>query len=364
MIDETLLRSEEKAVFALRSLYRRYGFLPYRMSKFEEYELYIRNKDFLVSDRIITFNDTSGRLMALKPDVTLSIIKNGEDIPGFKQKVCYDENVYRVSERTHRFRELMQTGCECIGDIGVYDIFEVISLAAESLALISEDFVLEVSHLGLIESMLSRASSDAVFCEKALGYISEKNAHDLGRLCSEYGVSEENEKRLKLLITSYGERNAVISSLGGESGEYLDEMKALSSLLDSSPHSDRIRYDFSVVNNMGYYNGFVFRGFLDGVCDGVLAGGQYDRLMAKMNRKSGAVGFAIYLDELEQLESPDDGYDVDAVVLYDDSVSAEAVSEAVKAQIALGRSVSAQKCVTQRLRCRETIDLRKERTEC
>ena len=50
MIDETLLKSEEKAVLALRSLYRRYGFLPYRMSKFEEYELYIRNKDFLVSD--------------------------------------------------------------------------------------------------------------------------------------------------------------------------------------------------------------------------------------------------------------------------------------------------------------------------
>ena len=78
MIDETLLKNEERAAIELRSLYRRYGYLPYKMSKFEEYELYIRNKDFLVSDRIITFNDTSGRLLALKPDVTLSIIKNGE----------------------------------------------------------------------------------------------------------------------------------------------------------------------------------------------------------------------------------------------------------------------------------------------
>ena len=102
MIDETLLKSEERAAIELRSLYRRYGYLPYKMSKFEEYELYIRNKDFLVSDRIITFNDTSGRLLALKPDVTLSIIKNGEDLPGTKQKVSYNENVYRVSERTHQ----------------------------------------------------------------------------------------------------------------------------------------------------------------------------------------------------------------------------------------------------------------------
>ena len=97
---------------------------------------------------------------------------------------------------------------------------------------------------------------------------------------------------------------------------------------------------------MSYYNGFVFRGFLDGVCDGVLAGGQYDRLMAKMNRKSGAVGFAIYLDELEQLQSADSGFDIDVLVLYDDSVSAEDVAKAVAAQATLGKSVSAQKCVS------------------
>ena len=364
MIDETLLKNEEKAVFSLRSLYRRYGYLPYRMSKFEEYELYIRNKDFLVSDRIITFNDTSGRLMALKPDVTLSIIKNGEDTPGFKQKVYYDENVYRVSDKTHRFRELMQTGCECIGDIDLYDIFEIIHLAAESLALISEDFVLEVSDLGLIEGVLSKACDDPLFAEKALGFIAGKNAHDLGRLCDEYRVSRENKKRLLLLITSYGKRSAVISALEGECGPELDRLKRLSDLLDRSLYGDRIRFDFSVVNNMGYYNGFVFRGFLDRVCDSVLAGGQYDRLMAKMNRKSGAVGFAIYLDELEQLTAGQDEYDVDVLLIYDNSVAAERVAEAVAEQTALGKTVSAQKCDCKRLRSMYIIDLRKAEQKC
>ena len=364
MFDDTLLKNEEKAVFALRSLYRRYGYLPYRMSKFEEYELYIRNKDFLVSDRIITFNDTTGRLMALKPDVTLSIIKNGEDTPGFKQKVYYNENVYRISDRTHRFRELMQTGCECIGDIGIYDIYEVISLAAESLSMISENFVLEVSNLGLIEEMLTSACNDAVFAEKAIAFIAEKNSHDLSRLCDEYGIKEEQEKRLQLLITSYGERNRVISALEGECGDKAEELKMLSKLLDGSPYSDKIRFDFSVVNNMSYYNGFVFRGFLDGVCDGVLAGGQYDRLMAKMNRKSGAIGFAIYIDELEQLEQAESGTDVDLVVLYDDSVSPADVAKAVKEQTTLGKSVSTQKCVSDRLRSRELLDLREEGAKC
>ena len=121
MIDQSILKSEEKAVFALRDLYRAYGYLPFRMSKFEEFEYYIRNKDFLVSDRIITFTDTNGRLLAMKPDVTLSILKHDEDAPGCKQKVCYNENVYRISGASKTYREILQCGLECIGDVGSYE---------------------------------------------------------------------------------------------------------------------------------------------------------------------------------------------------------------------------------------------------
>ena len=59
------LRREEQAVFALRGLYENYGYAPYKMSKFEEYDLYVRNKEFLISDGVITFTDTDGKLMAL-----------------------------------------------------------------------------------------------------------------------------------------------------------------------------------------------------------------------------------------------------------------------------------------------------------
>ena len=78
-IENKLLKSDEKVVLELRSLYEKYGYAQYKMSKFEEYDLYVRNKDFLVSDNIITFTDTNGKLMALKPDVTLSIIKSSKD---------------------------------------------------------------------------------------------------------------------------------------------------------------------------------------------------------------------------------------------------------------------------------------------
>ena len=97
-IDSDILKNEEKISFALRSLYHRKGYAPYRMGKFEDYELYVKNKDFLPTSELISFTDTNGRLKALKPDVTLSIIKHYR---GGQQKVCYNESVYRDEGSAH-----------------------------------------------------------------------------------------------------------------------------------------------------------------------------------------------------------------------------------------------------------------------
>ena len=57
-----MMNAEEKLVFELRELYEASGYRRYRMSKFEEYDLYARNKDLLVSEGMITFTDTNGKV--------------------------------------------------------------------------------------------------------------------------------------------------------------------------------------------------------------------------------------------------------------------------------------------------------------
>ena len=361
MLDTKILKNEEKAVFALRKLYRQYGYLPYKMSKFEAYEYYMQNKDFLVSDRIITFNDTNGRLLALKPDVTLSIIKNGEDAPGCKQKVYYNENVYRVSENTHQFKEIMQAGLECIGDIDLYDIFETVSLAAQSLALISEEFVLQISHLGVLSAVLEKISPDQAFQQKVITCMKSKNPHDLARLCEQQGV---DSTQLLQLLNAYGPRSKVLSQLENLDCPALQELKELSGLLDQLPWGDKIVFDFSAVNNMNYYNGIVYRGFLSGICESVLAGGQYDKLMEKLDRRAGAVGFAVYLDLLEQMPGEEEEYDVDVLLLYEADTDKAAVAKAVSALTSVGKTVSTQKSIPQKLRYRKLMKLSKEGTLC
>lgn len=357
-----ILRNEEKAIYALRSLYGKYGYKPFKMSKFEEYEFYIQNKDFLVSDRIIAFNDTSGKLLALKPDVTLSIIKNGEDIDGFKQKVCYNENVYRVSENTHQFKEIMQTGVECIGKINLYDIYEMIVMAAESLALISNDFVLEISHLGLLSSLLNSVCENKSFQQSAMKYIAKKNAHDLSRVCDENAIAKADKKALQKFVSIYGERSKVLQELETLS-KYVNKdniniLKTLSTMLDKLSYSDKIKFDFSAVSDMNYYNGIVFKGYINGLSQSVLTGGQYDNLLCKMGRKSGAIGFAIYLDLLEDLPSEKHGYDVDVLLLCDDTTNNGILVDNVNQIINNGKTVSVQNCDTDKIRYKEIKDLR------
>ena len=164
-------KNEQQAAAALKALYADFGYTPFKMSRFEEYDLYVRNKEFLVSDRIITFSAPDGKLLAMKPDVTLSIVKNAPQTG--VQKVYYRENVYRD------FREIMQAGLECVGCLDDYDIGEVAVLAAKSLALLGGDFVLNLSHMGLIEAVLE--GLDGNQSRHAMTRLRRRSFHDGNR---------------------------------------------------------------------------------------------------------------------------------------------------------------------------------------
>ncbi|MCM1365088.1 MAG: ATP phosphoribosyltransferase regulatory subunit [Faecalibacterium sp.] len=361
----SILKSEEKAVFALRSLYRKYGYLPYKMSKFEEYDLYVRNKDFLVSDSVITFNDTNGKLLALKPDVTLSIVKNSLDEPGCKQKLFYNENVYRISGSTHMYKEIMQTGLECIGDIDIYDITEVLLLALESLDAVGDEFVLDISHMGIITALLDEVSDDEEFKRKVTHCIGEKNRHGIKEICKEYEAADDAAEMLADFVGIYGAPESVIEKLkatvaGEKASAAVAELESIWNVLSKTVYKDKINFDFSIVNDMNYYNGIVFTGFLDGIPESVLSGGQYDNLVRKMGKKSGAIGFAVYLDLLEYLHNDTEEYDVDVLLLYDETTDVSMLFSKVKELTAGGKSVSAQKEMPKKLRCKQVITLKEK----
>ena len=145
-----LLQPKERASFGLRALYEAAGCRKYHMGQFEEYALYQENQSFLPSRQVITFTDLDGRLLALKPDVTLSIAKSAQPAPGETKRFYYSENVYRPAAESHTFKEIAQMGVEFIGRAGEAETGQAVALAARSLAWLSESmgpaWRLEVGH--------------------------------------------------------------------------------------------------------------------------------------------------------------------------------------------------------------------------
>ena len=330
------------AVSALSGLYDRYGYSLYKMNKFEEYDLYAAHRDFLPSEGVITFTDTDGKLMALKPDVTLSIAKNCRLEPGEIRKLYYSESVYRVSGSSRSFREMPQMGLECIGQVDDYCLAEALTLAAKSLALLSPRAVLSVSHLGVAADLLEIAGVAPERRAGVLALMGERNLHGIRE---RLGEGEGYALIRELLAVSGGPDRGIRQAealFPGQPPESLIRFRRILRGAEAAGAGETLRVDFSVVDDMHYYNGIVYKGFIQGVPRSLLSGGQYDRLMQQMGKSCGAVGFALYLDMLEPLYEKKDRFDADVLLCYGPEEEPAAVARAVAQLTAGGERVLAR----------------------
>ena len=359
------LRGDELAIYKLRELYRKHGYSHYRVSKFEEYDLYAKNKSFLVSENLLTFTDTNGKLMALKPDVTLSIIKNVVADVKNSYKLYYDEHVYRTTSGGDGFREIMQTGLESIGNIDVFAECEVLMLAMRSLEEISEDFLLDISHMKFMEGFLENMGIASEDMGEFFTLIGSKNIYGLRALCLNKAIASEDTEKLCALTSMYLPIESALLqikelSVGEKMLTAYDELCKIYEAIKVYGFEDKLYVDFSVVNDMSYYDGIIFKGFVNGIPDSVLSGGRYDRLMERFGKKTGAIGFAVYLDRLERFGRDDTELDVDYMLVYEEGTPA---SEIIKAAKQLGRdgsSVRTLASIDATLRCRKIVTLGKD----
>lgn len=355
--NDAVLRRDEEYVLGLRRLYESYGYKKFKMSKFEHYDLYLENKSFLRNGGIVTVTDPKGRLLALKPDITLSIVKNvrENELP---QKWYYSENVYIADRMAGEIKETTQVGLEYIGDIDVRALAEILLLAAESLSDSEEKYRIALSHMGIVSEILETAFSSESDKEYATKLISEKNLHGLTELCTRLGVEGESFERLCGLINVSGELGKVVAEAeklvcGEASKAGYEELVILSEVISSFGLSKKFILDFSVMNDMSYYNGLVFQGFINGVPKSVLSGGRYDNLVKRFGFDTSAAGFAVSTDLLNDFNYRQNEYDYDVLLLYSENCDPATVIKAEKEIIASG-----ERCIAL---CKEPEEMKYKR---
>ena len=293
------LQPKERASFALRALYEAAGCRKYHMGRFEEYGLYQENRSFLSSEQVITFTDLDGRLLALKPDVTLSIAKTAQPAPGETLKYYYHENVYRPSAESHTFKEIAQMGLEMLGAVGEAQVQQAVGLAARSLEQLGAAWVLELSHMGYLFGLLDALAVPESARPALLDLLREKNAHELRAAAKAAGLDDAGADTLCALLTLCGGCEETLAR--AEAFCKNDRMRAAAAELRAltgslSAGGGSVRLDLSLAGEMEYYNGLVFQGYLQGLPRPLLKGGRYDLLMQKFTPGADAIGFAVYLD--------------------------------------------------------------------
>lgn len=311
------LINENSIVSNLINIYERFGFKKIKLSKFEDYNLYNNNKDFLQTEHILTFMNLNGNLKSLRPDVTLSIVKKVlKDNEKETQKIYYIEDIYKIV--SNEYEEIPQVGVEIIGKLNNYSNLEIISMAIESLKSINKNYILEISNIDFISAIFDEINLEENLKIEILNNIYLKNKHDLEKLLNK-NVNSKYKKYILSFIELSGNYKDILKKLKSliinkKMQKSYEELKSLSFIFELYNNFDKILLDFSIESQLGYYNGIIFKGYIKESNDIILSGGRYDKLLNKFNSNKNAIGFAIYMDKLYEKNKTSDFIDI--LILY------------------------------------------------
>lgn len=357
MTDMVYQKREEAILAELNTLYKNYGYRRYKPASFEEYALYQENKDFLIGKNVITFSDLSGKLMAIRPDVTLSLVRHSDVAQDSAEKFFYNEKVYRQSSGGSNYKEISQAGVEVLGKIEGAVVGEITLLICKTLAAVSENYLVDLSHMGFTQGLLNAFPSHTDLLSE---YLKSKNLHDFKVLAAKCGFSQELVNAFGFAVGACGSPAEVLKDadkicLNNDMRGAVNELKGIYEIAEKFGCGSAININFSAVANADYYNGVIYNGYLEGVPHSVLSGGRYDKLLEKFHKSGGAIGFALYLGEIERYLAKEDD-SVDYLVIYNAETQGKAL-EFAQNKISGGESVRISTNVLNGLRYKKLVDL-------
>ncbi len=296
------LNKEEKLVFRLRKLFESYGYEKVAVNLLEEYESYYLHGELFKVDSLLKVIDPSGKLFVLRPDMTMPIAKKfareKKEYP-FNNKVYYSDDVFRIKEGSiGSILKEKQVGIELLGEKNLYSDYEAIKLAVEALKIISPKYHIDFSHVKFLEIIFEKSGFNYDEKEEIFEHIQNRAQSELKKILRNKKIEKKIKDILIDIPNLYGTFEDVIKKVKsygiGEFKEIIEELEELRRVLPKV----NIELDISMVNNINYYTGIIFKGYLEGLSQVALQGGRYDTLAKNFGRDFDAVGFGINLDEI------------------------------------------------------------------
>ncbi|MCG2871444.1 MAG: histidine--tRNA ligase [Sulfolobales archaeon] len=275
-----------------------FGYSKVELPIVEYFKLFEVKSGEEIRESMYVFLDKAGRELALRPEITPSIVRTYiEHFQHFPKpiRLYYYGTVYRYDEPQYgRYREFRQAGVEMIGSSGLLSDLEVLLLLGniyKDLGLISK-IRLKINNIGIYRKLFN--------CEG----INERQQEHLLHLIDK----NRKDEALKLLENSKIYRTLAELFDGNESNAIEESNKIGCSISDNISYTKLILeniknfipnsyINLGFVRGLAYYTGIIFEVEHPSVPFSIAGGGRYDNLVEVYGAThTPAVGFAIGVD--------------------------------------------------------------------
>lgn len=260
------------------------------------------------SDTLYRFFDNQGRLLVLRPDMTLPVgrVVSTTQV-ALPLKLSYSGKVFRYHDDMKGLQnEMTQIGIEIMGFSSMKSEYEAIFSAYTVLQELDvPNFFIEMGHAKVLDTVINELPLDKKGKKQLNQAMLNRNISELRELTQNY--PSEISVFVSELPTLFGDIVSVVDRAkqllptNHEIMMYLEELLFLSELFDETVQK-RLRIDLGMVRSMDYYTGIMFSGYGEGIPDSFLNGGRYDELLDHFGvEKAYSVGWTIDLESIFDL---------------------------------------------------------------
>lgn len=270
---------------------KRFGFESYDAPVVESLGLLTRKAGEEIVDQIYTFEDKSGRDLALRPEMTPSLVRlvlAKRNELRFPLKWSSIPQCFRYERTTAgRKREHYQWNIDILGEDRVSAEAEVVTAAVgaiEEVGLSQQEVVVKFGSRKILAELLDLSSipevkHQAIFL--ALDKRGKITDQQIKMLLLDNGITEqENDAVFDILrIKTLDEAQQYM----GENSEGMREARKFLRYSEINGILPYLQFDMGVIRGLSYYTGIVFEAFdRAGKYRSIFGGGRYNNLFKKM----------------------------------------------------------------------------------
>lgn len=276
------------------------GYLNIEPSILEEYDEFRDVYSKMDKKKTVKLVDNASDILILTPDITTGIVNKfmskWED--NLKLKLFYYGKTY--AHNSVEIKEKRQMGVECLGEKNKNTDENVLGTAIKVLNKYSKNYLFEIGSSKFLKGLMQSCSFNKEDYNNILSLIYFKNKQELKEYLSKLPYKEAMSTLLNIfdLEGSFEEiKNNLV-------GLYMNDLmkEGIAELSKVNEHfkneTNKITYDLSLVSELNYYDGIIFRGYIENSNKEMIKGGRYDSFTEQFGFKIPAIGFSIELDEL------------------------------------------------------------------